>query len=52
MCPAFYNPASSKIHVIQFPHAKSTSAGKICQELWVAVYGQNAMSEGTVTQWY
>jgi hypothetical protein len=51
ICPAIDNPASRKIHaVICFLQAKNLSSAEIYNEL-CAVYGQNVMSERTVTQW-
>jgi hypothetical protein len=51
MCSAIDNLAICKIRaVIRFLHAKNMSAVKIRPEL-CAIYGQNAMSEGTVRQW-
>jgi hypothetical protein len=51
MCPAIDNPASCKIcAIIRFLYAKNISAAEIRREL-CAVYGQNAMNEGTVRQW-
>jgi hypothetical protein len=50
MCPVIDNPTSCEIHtVICFFHAKNMSAVEIHHELCM-VYGQNVMSEGTVTQ--
>jgi hypothetical protein len=51
MYPAVDNPASCEIRaVILFLHAKNVSAVEIHRELWV-VYGQTAVSQGTVRQW-
>jgi hypothetical protein len=51
MCPTIDNPASCEIcAVIHFLHAKNMSAVEIHRKL-CTVYGQNVMSEGTVTQW-
>jgi hypothetical protein len=51
MCPAINNPASCEIHTVtSFCHTKNISTAEIYHELCV-VYGQNAMSEGTVRQW-
>jgi hypothetical protein len=51
MCPVIDNPASCKIHsVIHILHAKNMNSVEIHREL-CTVYGQNVMSEKTVTQW-
>jgi hypothetical protein len=51
MCPAIDNPTSCEIRaVIRFLHSKNMSTAESNREL-CAVYGQNIMSEGTVTQW-
>jgi hypothetical protein len=51
MCPATDNPTSCEIcTVINFLHAKNMNAAEIHREL-CAVYSQNVMSEGTVSQW-
>jgi hypothetical protein len=51
MCPAIDNPTSCEIRAImQFLHAKNTSAAEIHRELCM-VSGQNVISEGTVRQW-
>jgi hypothetical protein len=48
MCPVIDNPARCEIlAVIHFLHATNMSAMEIHREL-CEVYGQNAMSEGTV----
>jgi hypothetical protein len=48
-CAVIDNPASCEIcAVIFFLHAKNMSSVKIHHELCLA-YGQNVMSEGTVT---
>jgi hypothetical protein len=48
MCPAIDNLASCEIRaLIRFLHTKNTSAVEIRLQLCAAVYGQNAMSEGT-----
>jgi hypothetical protein len=50
MCPVIDNPASCEIRaVIRFLHAKNISAAEMHSELCV-VYGQNVMSEGSVSQ--
>jgi hypothetical protein len=52
MCPAIDNLTSCEIRaVIRIFHAKIMGTVEIQNELWVAVYGQNIMSEGTVKQW-
>jgi hypothetical protein len=49
--PAIDNLASCEIcNVIRYLHAINTSSAEIHREL-CAVYGLNAMSEGTVRQW-
>jgi hypothetical protein len=51
MCSAIDNPASSESRaVIRCLHTKQMSAAEIHLELCAAVYGQNVMSEGTVSQ--
>jgi hypothetical protein len=52
MCPVIGNTASCEIRsVIRFLHAKNMSAPVIHRQLCEAVYGQNVMREGTVSQW-
>jgi hypothetical protein len=51
MCPAIDNANCEIRVVICFLHAENMSAAKIQRELWIAVYGQNLMSIGTVRQW-
>jgi transposase len=49
--PANDNAASCEIRtLIRFLHAKNMSATEIIREL-CAVYGQNLMNDGTITQW-
>jgi hypothetical protein len=51
MCPVMDNPASCEIlTVIHVLHAKNMSAAEIHRELCAAVYDQNVMSVGAVTQ--
>jgi transposase len=51
MCPTSDNPASCEIlAVTHFLHGKNISAAEIYREL-CSVYGQNAISGGTVRQW-
>jgi hypothetical protein len=51
MCPAIANPASCEIRaVIHYLHAKNMSAAEIHREL-CSTYGQNMMSEGTISLW-
>jgi hypothetical protein len=53
MCSAIDNPASRDIcTVICFLHTKNMSYAEIHRELCTAVYGQNVMRKGTLTQWY
>jgi hypothetical protein len=52
MCPAIDNPASCETRaVIRFLKLTNMRAAEIHRELFAAVYGQNVMSEGTVSQW-
>jgi hypothetical protein len=51
LCPAIDNPTSSEIRaVIRFLWAKNMSTAEIHREL-CAIYDQNVMSEGAVSQW-
>jgi hypothetical protein len=50
MCPAIDNPASCEIRAdIRFLHSKNMTFAEIHREL-CAVYGQNIVNEGTVSQ--
>jgi hypothetical protein len=51
MCTVIDNLASCEIcTVISSAHAKNISAAEIYCELRMAVYGRNAMTEGTLRQ--
>jgi hypothetical protein len=52
MCPAIDNLTICEIYaVICFLYTKNMTAVEIHHELCATVYGQNAMSEGSVRQW-
>jgi hypothetical protein len=50
MYPTIDNPASCEIRVFIFIQSKYISTAKIRRELCAAIYGQNAITEGSLSQ--